>query len=136
MKAAPSASLDASLVPAPQLAGRRTAGILALLLPIPNSASLVLLPLIGVALNGTSSVLYGTVAELVTPERRARAFSLFYTFTIGAGALAPMVYGFLGDAVGLQRAMATVACVVPLVLLVLPLTLLLRPATRRIERTR
>ena len=39
--------------------------------------SLVLLPLIGVALNGTSSVLYGSVPELVAPEtaRRARSAS-------------------------------------------------------------
>ena len=107
--------------------------ILALLVPIAKPALLVLLPLIGVALNGTSSVLYGTVAELVTPERRARAFSLFYTFTIGAGALAPMAYGFLGDAIGLEKAIVIVAC---MVLLVLPLTLWLRPAIRRIERAR
>lgn len=107
--------------------------ILALLLPIPKPALMVLLPLAGVALNGTSSVLYGTVAEMVAPERRARAFSLFYTFTIGAGALAPMAYGFLGDAIGLERATAAVAC---MVLLVLPLTLWLRPAIRRIEQAR
>jgi FSR family fosmidomycin resistance protein-like MFS transporter len=107
------------------------AGILALLLPLSPELSLLLLPPIGLALNGTSSVLYGTVAELVTPARRARAFGLFYTFTIGAGAIAPMAYGFLGDAVGLERAIAVVACVV---LLVLPLTLLLRPAVARIER--
>jgi MFS family permease len=107
------------------------AGILALLLPLSPMASLILLPPIGLALNGTSSVLYGTVAELVTPGRRARAFGLFYTFTIGAGAIAPMAYGFLGDAIGLERAISVVACVV---LLVLPLTILLRPAVARIER--
>ena len=106
-------------------------GILALLLPMPALASLILLPFIGLALNGTSSVLYGTVAELVTPERRARAFGLFYTFTIGAGALAPMAYGFIGDALGLERAIAMVGC---MVLLVLPLTLWLRPAIMRIQR--
>jgi FSR family fosmidomycin resistance protein-like MFS transporter len=107
------------------------AGTLALLLPLSPITSLILLPPIGLALNGTSSVLYGTVAELVTPERRARAFGLFYTFTIGAGAIAPMAYGFLSDAIGLERAIAVVACVV---LLVLPLTVWLRPAVARIER--
>ena len=106
-------------------------GILALLLPLPAAVTVVLLPLIGIALNGTSSVLYGTVAELVAAERRARAFGLFYTFTIGAGALAPMAYGFLGDALGLERAVAIVAC---MVLLVLPLTLWLRPAIVRLSR--
>jgi MFS transporter, FSR family, fosmidomycin resistance protein len=62
------------------------------LLPLPLEAALVLLPIIGIALNGTSSVLYGSVPTLVAPERRARAFGVFYTGTIGAGALAPAIY--------------------------------------------
>jgi len=105
-----------------------SAGILALL-PLPLEGGLILLPLIGVALNGTSSVLYGTVAELVPGERRARAFGIFYTCTIGAGAIAPFLYGLFSDAVGVPTALVTVALVV---LLVLPLTLTLRPALRRL----
>ena len=42
--------------------GLTAVGILALI-PLPLPAALVLLPLIGVALNGTSSVLYGSVPE-------------------------------------------------------------------------
>ena len=80
--------------------------------------------MIGVALNGTSSVLYGSVPDLVTPERRARAFSVFYTGTIGAGALAPAIYGVVGDAVGVSTALHVVAAVV---LLTLPLSLVLKP---------
>jgi predicted MFS family arabinose efflux permease len=105
-----------------------SAGILALL-PLPLDGGLILLPLIGMALNGTSSVLYGTVAELVPGERRARAFGIFYTCTIGAGAIAPVLYGLLSDAAGIPTALVTVALVV---LLVLPLTLTLRPALRRL----
>ncbi len=97
--------------------GATAAGILALL-PVPLGAALALLPVIGVALNGTSSVLYGTVPELVTPERRESAFGVFYTGTIGAGALAPALYGLLSDAIGLTPAMLFVAAVV---LLTLPL---------------
>ena len=97
--------------------GATAAGILALL-PVPLGAALALLPIIGVALNGTSSVLYGTVPELVTAERRESAFGVFYTGTIGAGALAPALYGLLGDAIGLTPAMLLVAVVV---LLTLPL---------------
>jgi MFS family permease len=103
-------------------------GILAVL-PLPLDGGLILLPLIGMALNGTSSVLYGTVAELVPGERRARAFGIFYTCTIGAGAIAPSLYGLFSDAVGVPTALVTVALVV---LLVLPLTLTLRPALRRL----
>jgi len=85
---------------------------------LPLEPGLLLLPLIGVALNGTSSVLYGTVPELVTPERRARAFGVFYTGSIGAGALAPVLFGAVGDVVGVPSALVVVACVV---LLTLPL---------------
>jgi hypothetical protein len=46
-----------------------------------------LLPL-GIALNGTSTVLYGSVAELAPDSRRAHAFAVFYTATLGAGAVA------------------------------------------------
>ncbi len=99
-------------------------GIVALL-PLSLEAALVLLPLVGVALNGTSSVLYGSVPDLVEPSRRQRAFGIFYTGTIGAGAVSPALYGLLGDAAGVPSALMVVAAVV---LLTLPITLALRPA--------
>jgi MFS transporter, FSR family, fosmidomycin resistance protein len=88
----------------------------------------VLLPVIGVALNGTSSVLYGSVPDLVAPERRARAFGVFYTGTIGAGAVAPAIYGVVGDALGVPTALMVVAGIV---LLTLPLSLVLKPVLAR-----
>ena len=97
-------------------------GILALL-PLPLELALVLLPVIGVALNGTSSVLYGSVPRMVAPEARTRAFSIFYTGTIGSGAVAPIFYGLVGDALGVPLALAVVAA---LVLATLPLVLLIR----------
>ena len=104
------------------------AGIVALV-PLSLDASMLLLPALGIALNGTSSVLYGTVAELVPATRLARAFGVFYTLTIGAGALSPVVYGLLADTSGVPRTFGVIAAVV---LLVLPLTLALRPALRRL----
>jgi MFS family permease len=99
-------------------------GIVALL-PLPLELALVLLPVVGLALNGTSSVLYGSVPDLVEPARRPRAFGIFYTGTIGAGAVSPAIYGLLGDAVGVPSALVVVAAVV---LITLPITLVLRPA--------
>jgi MFS transporter, FSR family, fosmidomycin resistance protein len=100
-----------------------TAALIVALLPLPLTPALVLLPLIGVALNGTSSVLYGSVPELVPPQRRPRAFSIFYTGTIGGGACAPVIYGAIGDIVGVSTAVIVLAC---LVLVTLPLSLALR----------
>ena len=97
-------------------------GILALL-PLPLEFALPLLPAIGIALNGTSSVLYGSVPLLVTPERRTRAFSIFYTGTIGSGAVAPILYGFTGDALGVPLALVLISGVV---LTTLPLVLAIK----------
>jgi MFS family permease len=107
-----------------------TAATIMALLPLPLSAAFVLLPIIGVALNGTSSVLYGTVPELVETHKRETAFGVFYTATIGAGALSPIIYGFFGDALGLSTTTLVIAAVV---LLTLPLAWKLNPMldTRR-----
>ena len=99
-------------------------GIL-LTLALPAIGSFFLLPLIGVVLNGTSSVLYATIGDLVDKERLPRAFGLFYTLGSLCGIAAPLGYGFLGDIAGVENAIATIGIAV---LLTLPLCLALRPA--------
>jgi MFS family permease len=108
-----------------------TAVAIATLVLVPLVPALVLLPVIGLALNGTSSVLYGTVPELVAPERRARAFGIFYSGTIGGGALAPILFGALGDVIGVAPSMAMTAA---LILLTLPLAWALAPALAEGDR--
>ncbi|MBV8779447.1 MAG: MFS transporter [Alphaproteobacteria bacterium] len=97
--------------------GATAFGIL-VLLPLPLFVGMAVLPVIGTALNGTSSVLYGTVPELVPAEKRQRAFSIFYTGGVGAGALAPVLYGMLSDLASVPATMGLVAAVV---LVTLPL---------------
>lgn len=105
-----------------------TAAAILALLPLPLAASPILLPLLGVMLNGTSSVLYGTVPELVTAKRIERAFALFYTGILGSSALAPVLYGRLGDAAGVVGATAAAAATA---LAVVPLMLVLSPRLTR-----
>ncbi len=93
------------------------------LAPLPVALA-VLIPL-GIALNGTSSVLYGTVADLVSSDRRSRAYGLYYTLTIAASAAAPTAWGVVGDLGGVPLTLGLVALVV---LTTIPLCLLLRPA--------
>lgn len=87
------------------------------------TATLILLPLLGIVLNGTSSVLYGTVPELAEGDT-GRAFAVFYTSVIGAGGVAPILYGAIADrssqTVGLLASAATAALIVPLVLALRP----------------
>src|SRR5438094_650493 len=101
-----------------------TLGILTVVAaPLPLALA-VLMPL-GIALNGTSSVLYGTVADLVSPERRSRGYGLYYTLTIAASAVAPTLWGVIGDVAGVPTTLTLVGVVV---LATIPLCLALRPA--------
>jgi FSR family fosmidomycin resistance protein-like MFS transporter len=93
-------------------------------LTLPLLPLLILLPLLGVMLNGTSSVLYGTVPELTSGRQSEHAFALFYTATIGSGALSPVLYGVLADRTGPFP--ATVATAVT-ALAIFPLALALAP---------
>lgn len=86
-------------------------------------SALLLAPLLGLALNGTSSVLYGSVPELVSVEHQKQAFAIFYTATIGAGSIAPFIYGLISDAIGITTTVMIIAVVV---LVTIPLTLPLR----------
>ena len=102
-----------------------TTALIFTLLPLSVTAALFLLPLVGLALNGTSSVLYGTVPEFVPAAKRTHAFAVFYTGGSVAGATGPFLFGLLGDAAGLLPTMAVVACVA---LTTVPMVWALRPA--------
>ena len=110
--------------------GLTAVGII-VLLPLPLEAAFFLLPVIGVGLNGTSSVLYGTVPELVSPEAQTRAFGVFYTGTAGASALAPPIMGMFGDRFGVPNTMAGIAIGV---LTTIPLAVMLNPILARSEQ--
>ena len=96
-----------------------TSLLILLILGLPLGGMMVTVPFLGLALNGTSSVLYGTVPELAGPDRRNHAFALFYTATIGGGALSPLLFGRLGDLVGISLAVVALAI---LLLATLPLS--------------
>ena len=101
-----------------------TAAVIVAVLMLPLGPTLVLLPLLGVMLNGTSSVLYGTVPELAPAGRTEQAFAIFYTGTIGAGATAPILFGILGDHIGAHGALMataiTAAAILPLAIALAP----------------
>jgi len=106
-----------------------TSILIVLAIFLPQAGLMAMLPLLGLALNGTSSVLYGAVPELAGPEKREHAFALFYTATIGSGALAPVVFGRLGDATGIAAAMGGLAAVL---LVTLPLAWVVERESQRV----
>jgi MFS family permease len=101
-----------------------TALLIGVTLFLPLVPMLAVLPLLGIVLNGTSSILYGTVPDLAPKGDIGRGFALFYTGVIGAGGLAPIAYGAIADhsnrTVGILAAASTALVIVPLVLALRP----------------
>jgi MFS transporter, FSR family, fosmidomycin resistance protein len=104
-----------------------TAACILAVLVSPLAVTLPLLPVLGLMLNGTSSVLYGTVPDLAPPHRTERAFALFYSGVLGSGAIAPILFGAMGDWVGVREATIATALTA---LAVLPLAMALAPHLR------
>ena len=92
---------------------------------LPGIAAFLLLPLIGIALQGTSSVLYATIGDLVDQPRLPRTFGLFYTLGSLCGIAAPLGYGLAGDHIGVTNAVALMGIAI---LFTLPLCAVLKPA--------
>ena len=103
------------------------AAILAVL-AAPAMVALCLLPLAGVVLQGSSTITYGTVGDLVEERRQSRGFALVYTLSSAASIVGPVAFGLVSDGLGLEAAMIAMALVVALPA---PLALLLRGALRR-----
>ena len=101
-----------------------TGALIAAVVLAPLGWAMLLLVPVGVALNGTSSVLYGTVAEFVRDDRQSRSYGLFYTLGSAAGAMAPFVFGLLSDFAGVPTALMVVAA---LAVTTVPVALLLGP---------
>jgi FSR family fosmidomycin resistance protein-like MFS transporter len=101
-------------------------GIVAMIF-VEGEMAFFILPILGVALNGTSSVLQGTIGDLVESERQSRAFGLFFTVSAACGIAAPLTFGFMSDIVGVQSTMYVIAGIV---FLTLPFCLVLGPILR------
>ncbi len=116
------------IIPTVLLTEGVTAAGIFLLLFLPLKGIFIFLPVLGAALNGTSSVFYGTVADFVSPQRLGRVFGLFYTCVIAGGALAPMVFGNVSDRFDIRF---TVMAIAATALVTLPLALCLRKSVNR-----
>ena len=99
------------------------------MLPVPIPVMLPLLVALGIGLNGTSSILYATVAEYVPASRRGRFYGSFYTTNEVGTVIAPIGYGRIADMFSLSSAMLIMGGVTAMIL---PVSLLL--LTQRFSR--
>ena len=100
-----------------------TATLLVLSIVTPATLLGPLMVALGLGLNGTSSVLYAGVAELVPPIRRARLYGIYYTTNEGGTVLAPVAYGIIADLFSVN---VTVIVMGLLTATILPASLMLR----------
>jgi len=97
---------------------------------VPGNISFFLLPLVGVFLQGSSSITYGTVSNLVHTKHQSRGFSIIYTIANSASFLGPAIFGLIIDVLGFKVMMMMMAA---LVLVTLPLCYLLKLTLERIQ---
>tara|TARA_B100000945_G_C20105915_1_gene468038 strand:- start:189 stop:653 length:465 start_codon:yes stop_codon:yes gene_type:complete len=95
----------------------------------PGNISFFLLPLVGVFLQGSSSITYGTVSNLVHTKQQSRGFSIVYTIASSASFVGPAIFGLIIDMFGFKVMMTLMAT---LVLATLPLCYQLKLSLERI----
>ena len=100
-----------------------TAVLLMLSLATPALAMAPLMVVLGIGLNGTSSALYASVANLIPQRRRARFYGLFYTTNEVGTVLVPLIYGVVADMFGLNAAVIVMGLAT---MVILPVSLGLR----------
>jgi MFS transporter, FSR family, fosmidomycin resistance protein len=84
---------------------------------------IVYLVVLGAVLNGTSSVFYAGIADLVDAPRASRGYGILYTGTFAGSAVAPAAYGVLADRAGLGAVfwgLGLAALAIPVLALFLP----------------
>ncbi len=97
-------------------------GIVAVAMGSPVAA-FVLLPVLGMFLQGSTSITYGAIADLIQSNRQSRGFAMIYTVSSLSAIVGPTVFGVLSDHSGLSMAMLAMAIVS---LLAIPPSLLLK----------
>lgn len=83
-------------------------GIIAVLVS-PTLIAFLLLPFLGMVLQGSSSVTYGTITDFMHRDRQSHGFALIYSISSAASIVGPVVFGGIGDRFGIAPAMVAMA---------------------------
>jgi MFS transporter, FSR family, fosmidomycin resistance protein len=90
--------------------GLTACGIVALLY-VEKTMAFVLLPVLGMFLQGSTSITYGVVGDIVHADRLSRGFALIYSVSSLSGLMGPIFFGVLGDNFGIETAMFAMALI-------------------------
>lgn len=69
---------------------------------LPLQAVFIILPLVGIFVQGSSTVCYGTVADYVDERKSSRAYAIIYTLSSAASVVGPFSLGVLADRVDID----------------------------------
>jgi len=69
---------------------------------LPLQAVFIILPLVGVFVQGSSTVCYGAVADYVDAGKTSRAYAIIYTLSSAASVAGPFFLGVLADRVHIE----------------------------------
>ncbi|MDP6063881.1 MAG: MFS transporter [SAR202 cluster bacterium] len=109
-----------------------TATLLVVASTTPTLAMAPLMFVLGIGLNGTSSVLYSTVSSFVPTRTQPRAYGYYYTITETGGTIAPIIYGRVADLLNIRLAITIMSGVTAMIL---PTSLALRkPLEQRLGK--
>lgn len=100
-------------------------GLFAVLIA-PSVLAFILLPFVGVVLQGSTSITYGMVDDLVHPDRTPRGYALVYAASSFAGVAGPLGFGLVADSTEIGAAIMAMVAVAALA--ILPGVLLRVPA--------
>lgn len=70
----------------------------------------------GFMVNGTSTVIYTTIATTIKPEARGSGYGLFFTIYLIAEAIGPMMFGLIGDTWGLSMVFIVLSLISTLII--------------------
>ena len=104
-------------------------GIAGLIL-LPATMLLILLPIIGLAIQGSSTITYGSVADFVHRGRQSRGYALIYSLATASYVMGPFLFGFIADQAGLANALWML---IPLIIVTLPLSVILASSPREVR---
>lgn len=90
---------------------------LVLLTLLPVVPILILLPVIGMAVQGSSTVTYGAVSDFIHRDRQSRGYALIYTLGSMSAVVGPLVFGVIADLFGLDITLVVLAILTSLTFL-------------------
>lgn len=88
----------------------------------------LMLPVLGMFLQGSTTITYGAISDLISIHRQSRGFAMIYTVSSLSAIVGPTVFGVLSDHAGLHASLLTMALVS---LLAIPSSLLLKTRTEQ-----